>query len=80
LLHGELLGVDDGRYDEARRVWNGNVDQRRALIARCAAVSDVQRAVDFAQTHELLLSVCGGGHSAPGLGTNDGGLVAPFSR
>ena len=74
-LRGGLIGPDHAEYDAARRVWNGNVDRRPALIARCSGVADVQSAVHFARDHRLALSVRGGGHSAPGYGTNDGGLV-----
>ena len=74
-LRGELIGRDHGSYETARRVWNGNVDRRPALIARSTGVADVQQAVNFARAHGLSLSVRGGGHSAPGYGTNDGGLV-----
>ena len=73
-----LLAADDG-YEAARRVWNGNVERRPAAIARCADAADVQAAVSFAKRHDLLLSVRGGGHSAPGYGTNDGGLVIDLS-
>jgi FAD/FMN-containing dehydrogenase len=69
----------DADYEKARRVWNGNVDRRPALIARCNGVSDVQLAVTFASRRKLLLSVRGGGHSAPGYGTNDGGMVIDLS-
>jgi FAD/FMN-containing dehydrogenase len=78
-IHGELIPPDFAGYGTARRVWNGNIDRRPALIVRCAGAADVQRAVDFARTHELLLSVRGGGHSAPGYGTNDGGMVIDMS-
>jgi FAD/FMN-containing dehydrogenase len=74
-LRGELIGSDHGSYEAARRVWNGNIERRPALIARCAGVADVQRAIGFARTHHLAVSLRGGGHSAPGYGTNDGGLV-----
>lgn len=76
---GAVLIAADAEYEGARRVWNGNVDRRPALIVRCAGVSDVQRAVSFARAHDLRLSVRGGGHSAPGYGTNDGGLVVDLS-
>ena len=72
---GAVILAEDADYDAARRVWNGNVDRRPALIARCADADDVARAVDFARSHGLLLSVRGGGHSAPGYGVNDGGMV-----
>jgi FAD/FMN-containing dehydrogenase len=79
VLRGELISSDHGSYDQARRVWNGNIDRRPALVARCAGVADVQQAVTFARAHNLRLSVRGGGHSAPGYGTNDGGLVIDLS-
>ena len=78
-LRGELVLGGDPAYESARRVWNGNVDRRPALIVRCAGAADVQQAVGFARTHGLLVSVRGGGHSAPGYGTNDGGLVIDLS-
>ena len=78
-LRGGLVLPGDADYDAARRVWNGNVDRRPALIARCTDVADVQRAVRFAADRGLLMSVRGGGHSAPGYGTNDGGMVVDLS-
>jgi FAD/FMN-containing dehydrogenase len=78
-LRGELIARDSASYETARRVWNGNIDRRPALIVRCTGAADVQRAVDFARTHELLLSLRCGGHSAPGYGTNDGGMVIDLS-
>ena len=74
-VRGGVVMPGDAGYDTARRVWNGNVDRRPALIARCTSNADVQRAVEFAGTRGLLVSVRGGGHSAPGYGTNDGGMV-----
>jgi FAD/FMN-containing dehydrogenase len=78
-LRGGLILAGDTAYDGARRVWNGNVDRRPGLIARCVDATDVRRAVSFASTNGLLVSVRGGGHSAPGYGTNDGGLVIDLS-
>ena len=78
-LRGQLVVSADPQYENARRVWNGNVDRRPALVARCAGAADVQQAVSFARSRNLLVSVRGGGHSAPGHGTNDGGLVIDLS-
>ncbi len=78
-LRGEVIQSDQDSYDAARRVWNGNVDRRPALIARCTGVADVQQALTFARTRRLLVSVRGGGHGAPGYGTNDRGLVIDLS-
>lgn len=74
-VQGAVVTASDRPYEEARRVWNGNVDRRPALIARCAGTVDVQKVVEFARSRELMLSVRGGGHGAPGYGTNDGGVV-----
>ncbi|MGZ4723398.1 MAG: FAD-binding oxidoreductase [Ilumatobacteraceae bacterium] len=76
---GQVIVPSDAGYDSARRVWNGNVDRRPAVVVRCSGVADVQFAVGFACEHDLLVSVRGGGHSAPGYGTNDGGIVIDLS-
>ena len=78
-VRGGVMLAADADYENARRVWNGNVDRRPALIARCGNVLDVQHAVNFATKRGLLLSVRGGGHSAPGYGTNNGGMVVDLS-
>lgn len=73
-----LCDADDG-YHEARQVWNGLIDRRPALIARCTGVADVKDAVDFARTHDLLVSVRGGGHNVAGSAVCDGGLMIDLS-
>src|SRR4051812_19718533 len=74
-LHGPLLQPGDAEYDETRKVWNGMVDRRPALIARCSGVADVIAAVRFARNHKILISVRGGGHNAPGSAVCHGGLM-----
>jgi FAD/FMN-containing dehydrogenase len=79
-LHGELIQPGDDGYETARQVYNAMIDRRPALIARCADVADVVTAVNFARAHALPLAVRGGGHSGPGLGSCDGGLVIDLAR
>src|SRR5258708_830630 len=78
-LRGPLLRPGGGSYDEARKVWNGMIDRRPALIARCAGVTDVIAAVRFARTHEILVSVRGGGHNITGNAVCEGGLMIDLS-
>ncbi|MBI4487736.1 MAG: FAD-binding oxidoreductase [Deltaproteobacteria bacterium] len=78
-LRGQLLRPGDEGYDEARKVWNGMIDRRPGLIARCAGVADVIHSVNFARTHNLLVAVRGGGHNVAGNATCNGGLVIDLS-
>ena len=72
---GDLIQPHDPGYDRARAVFNGMIDRRPALIARCTGPADVVAAVRFARAQELLVAVRAGGHSVPGYGTCDGGIV-----
>src|SRR5215471_14833630 len=78
-LRGELIQRSDPQYEEARRLYNGMIDKRPLLIARCADVADVISAVRFARENDLLTAVRGGGHNGPGLGSCDDGLVIDLS-
>jgi hypothetical protein len=79
-LRGELLRPSDDGYDRARLVWNGLINRRPALIARCSGVADVMAAVTFARDHGLVVAVRGGGHNVAGTAVCDGGLVIDLSR
>jgi len=78
-LRGVLLQPGDAGYDTARRVWNGAIDRKPALIARCAGSADVISAVSFARANNLLVSVRGGGHNVTGNAVCDGGLMIDLS-
>jgi hypothetical protein len=77
---GALIRPGDETYHEQCRIWNASIDRRPALIARCAGVADVIRAVRFAREHEQLVAVRSGRHSYPGLGVCDGGMVIDLGQ
>src|SRR2546429_8761427 len=79
-LHGELLRPGDDEYESARRIHNGMIDRRPAMIVRCAGVADVMRAVSFAREHEMLVAVRGGGHGIAGFAVCDGGMMIDLSQ
>jgi FAD/FMN-containing dehydrogenase len=74
-FRGEVVGPADAGYEEHRKIWNGSIDRRPGLIARCAGVADVRAAVRFGREHGLMVAVRGGGHSFPGLSVCDDGLL-----
>jgi hypothetical protein len=79
-LRGELILPEDDNYDAARAVYNGMIDKRPAMTAKCVDVTDVMSAVNFGKENKMLVSVRGGGHNAGGLGICDGGLVIDLSE
>lgn len=76
---GELVAPGDPDYEVRRRVWNGMVDRRPALIARCGGEDDVVAALRAAREHGLVVAVRGGGHNVAGNASCDGGLVVDLS-
>ena len=76
---GQLLRPGDAGYDEARKVHNGLIDKRPALIARCRGLADIADAVKMARDRKLEVAVRGGGHNVAGRATIDGGLMIDLS-
>jgi FAD/FMN-containing dehydrogenase len=76
---GEVLLPADTGYDDARSLWNGEIDRRPAAIARCTTIEQVATAVSFAQEYNLEIAVRGGGHNYAGHGCCDGGLMIDLS-
>ena len=78
-LRGELIRPYAAGYEDARKLWNGLIDKRPALIARCIGIDDVIDSINFARENDLLLAVRSGGHNAAGNALCDGGLVIDLS-
>jgi FAD/FMN-containing dehydrogenase len=78
-MRGRVIASDDQTYDAARRIWNGAVDHRPALIAICETADDVQAAVRAARKYRLPLSVRGGGYDWAGRSVRNQGLVIDLS-
>lgn len=74
-MSGAVLLPGDEGYDEARSVWNGDIDRRPAVIARCTGPDDVAAALRYAQDAGLEVAVRGGGHGYWGAAIAEGGLV-----
>ena len=72
---GEILEPGNAGYEEARKVHNGLVDKRPALIAQCADATDVAGVIRLTQRLGLEVAVRGGGHNVAGRATIDGGVM-----
>lgn len=78
-FRGPIHEPGEPGYNEARVIWNRMIERRPALIARCRGTADVIEAVNFARTHNLLVSIKGGGHNVSGTALGDGGVMIDLS-
>src|SRR6476620_5782378 len=78
-FRGRIVQGGDPDYDEVRALFNAMIDKRPTIIAQCTDVADVIAAVNFGRENELPIAIRGGGHSGPGLGSVDDGLVIDLS-
>ncbi|MCO1654094.1 FAD-binding oxidoreductase [Pseudonocardia humida] len=78
-MSGQVITPGDAGYDAARAVYNGMIDRRPAVVARCASVQDVRVALESGRRSGSPIAVRGGGHNGPGFGTVEGGLVIDLS-
>jgi FAD/FMN-containing dehydrogenase len=79
-LAGKVIRAGDSDYDEARRIWNANVQKHPGLIVRCAGTADVVQTVKFARANNVLVAIRGGGHNVAGRALCDDGIVIDLSR
>jgi FAD/FMN-containing dehydrogenase len=79
-VRGDVIAAEDAGYDEARAVRNAMIDKRPIVVTRPVNAGDVIAAVNFARESRLPLAIRGGGHSVPGFGTCDAGVVIDMSR
>jgi FAD/FMN-containing dehydrogenase len=78
-LRGEILDPDSPSYDATRIIWNGMIDRKPALIARCRNAADVSASINFARDNGLLIAIRSGGHNVAGYAVCDGGLMIDLS-
>ena len=76
---GQVLLPGAPSYDEVRRIHNGMIDRRPAVIARCRGIADIADAVRFARAKKLEIAVRGGGHNVGGRAVVDGSLMIDLS-
>ncbi|MEX0651185.1 MAG: FAD-dependent oxidoreductase, partial [Actinomycetota bacterium] len=79
-VRGDIVTPSDDGYDEARAVYNAMIDRRPAAVVRCRDAGDVMAAVTAARESDLALAIRGGGHSVPGFGTCDDGVVIDLGQ
>ena len=79
-LTGDIVLPSSAIYDDVRKTWNPAIDKYPALIVRCATVSDIQAAVQFGRTHNILTAVRCGGHGYDGSGMAHGGMTIDVGR
>jgi FAD/FMN-containing dehydrogenase len=79
-IKGSILQPGDADYDNARKVWNGMIDRKPALIAQCTDADDISECVKFARKQNMIVSVRGGGHNVAGNAVCEGGLMIDLSR
>jgi FAD/FMN-containing dehydrogenase len=79
-IQGAVIREGEPDYESVRRVYNADIDCKPLMVVQCADAADVVQCVNYAREQSLLIAVRGGGHSTPGFGTCEGGMVVDLSR
>jgi hypothetical protein len=79
-IKGDIIFPTDNRYNEARKIWNGLIDKKPAVIVKVRDAIDVKTVVQFARKNNIQVSARGGGHNVSGNSMNDGGIVIDFEK
>lgn len=77
---GVVLLPPDKEYEDTRKVWNGMIDRKPSMIAKCSDTEDIQIALKFADKHKMRVSVRGGGHHVAGSAVRDNGMMIDLSE
>ncbi len=77
---GQIIQPQDPEFDETRKIWNGMIDRRPAVIVQCGQAADVPHAIGFARENGLEISIRGSGHNIAGNSVCDNGLMIDFSK
>ncbi len=78
-FEGDILLPGDPGYDDTRQIWNGMIDRKPALIARCKSAGDIGQSVQFGRDQGLVVAIRGGGHNIAGNAVCDDGLMIDLS-
>jgi FAD/FMN-containing dehydrogenase len=78
-LSDRVLTRSHADFDQHRKVYNGMIDRKPALIVRCRNTNDVVQTVRLARTHDVPLSIRGGGHNFAGKAVLEDGLMIDLS-
>jgi FAD/FMN-containing dehydrogenase len=76
---GAVFRPGDRGYDAAVNIWNGAITRRPSVVASCATAAGVATALRFAASHDLEVSVRGGGHNYAGSALTEGGLMVDLT-
>ena len=78
-VRGPVIQAEDPAFDEARAVYNAMIDCRPEMVVRARDEADAMVVLEYVRNTGMPLAVRGGGHSVPGYGTCDGGIVLDLS-